>query len=65
VEDAVDCVRRTWRPADYVFLAPLVLVVVGIALAARKKTRRLGTALATIGAASTFLWGGFTAYRKA
>ena len=39
-DDAADCIRRTWRPADYVFLSPLILVVVGIALAARKRRGR-------------------------
>ena len=64
-DDAADCIRRTWRPADYVFPSPLVLVVVGIALAVRKKTRALGSALAAIGAVGALAWGGYTGYRKA
>lgn len=65
LDNANDCIRRTWRPIDYVFLSPLLLVAVGIALAMRQKTRKMGSALAAIGVVGTLAWGGYTGYKKA
>ena len=62
---AAECDRRTWRPADFVFLAPLLLALLGAALAAREKSRAVGKTLAALGVVATLAWGGYTGYRKA